>query len=137
MHRASSFSQYFAVLLLIAGRGAVCAEDVGVRIRFGVEDKEAAPWDGKVTVSGGGKVALIGGWRFTRQDSVDGITGWKASTRPIVQERRANNPERQAQRANDAITHLPMADNGVLLTLTDVTEDSEVSVQTAQGQFSF
>src|SRR5207247_9164248 len=30
-----------------------------------------------------------------------------------------------------------LADNGVLLTLTDVTEDSLVSIATAQGNFNF
>jgi hypothetical protein len=123
-------------MLLIAATVAAGATDVGVRVRFGIEDKEATPWDGTIEVTGG-KVALISGWRFVRPDKVDGVTGWKASTHPVVQPRRANNPARQAQRANNALTRLQMADNGVLLTLTDATEDSQLAVKTTQGEFAF
>src|SRR4051794_2472932 len=78
-------------LALLFTVSAAYADDVGVRMRFGLTDKEATDWDGTVSVTPG-KVALIGGWRFAQQDAVQGATGWKARTRPAVAERRSNNP---------------------------------------------
>ena len=56
------------------------ALDVGVRIRFGLTDKEPNKWDGTISVAPG-KVERIDGWRFEDGDEVHDTTGWKASSR--------------------------------------------------------
>jgi hypothetical protein len=120
---------------LVALSTVSLADDAGIRLRFGLNDRQPTKWDGTVAVAPG-RVALIGGWRFADGDAVDGAQGWRATTRRVAQQRRSNNPQRAGQGAA-ARTNAPMADNGVLLTFTDVTEDSTVSVKTAQGDFSF
>jgi len=50
---------------------AANADDVGVRLRFGLNDKTPTNWDGSVMVSPG-RVTSISGWRFTSADSTDG-----------------------------------------------------------------
>jgi hypothetical protein len=108
------------------------ASDVGVRIRFGLTDKQPKKWDATISV-GPGKIERIDGWRFQQTDEVQGTTGWKASTRPLTV-RRTNNPKKAAKgRGGNA----NMADNGVLLLLTGVTENSTVKVKSAQGNFNF
>ena len=59
------------------------AADVGVRIRFGLTDTSNGKWDGTVTVAPG-QVLSIDGWRFQQLDKVDGTSGWKADTRPLI-----------------------------------------------------
>ena len=56
--------------------------EVGVRIRFGLMDKQAESWNGSVSVKPG-KVALLSGWRFEQDDQAHGTEGWVASTRAI------------------------------------------------------
>lgn len=123
-------------LLLLLSTAAMRADDVGIRMRFGLTDKEATAWDGTVTVAPG-KVALIGGWRFLQQDAVDGTTGWKARTRPMVLDRRTNNPLKAKQQPAPAGTGVAMGDNGVVLTFTGVTEESQVTIKTPQGDVVF
>src|SRR5262245_945023 len=119
-----------AVTALLA-RGPVLASDVGVRIRFGLTDKDPTKWDGTISVSPG-KIERIDGWRFENGDAVQG-TGWKASTRSLTA-RRTNNPVKNGRgRGGNG----NMADNGVLLLLTGVTEESVVKAKTAQGDFEF
>jgi hypothetical protein len=120
------------------------ADDIGLRLRFGVHDKEATDWSGTVSVAPG-KVTLISGWRFVQQDKADGVAGWSCRTRPAaLDNRRSNNPKQQQKRANAnanaaaaAPTALPMSDNGVLISLTDVSEDSQVTVKTPKGEIAF
>ncbi len=123
-----------AIVLLAA---AVQAAEIGVRVRFGLEDKQPTAWDGTVTVSQG-RVAHLSGWRFFGGDRVNGTEGWKASTHPVQQMGRGNNPARAAalaaaRRAGQG----PVNDNGVLITFTGVSEQSRVTVTTAQGEFDF
>src|SRR6185295_6168517 len=100
---------------------AVVADDVGVRLRLGLTDKEAMDWSGTVTVAPG-KVTLISGWRFAQQDKVNGTTGWSCRTRPqVIEKRRSNNPKLEQKRP-EAVTALPITDNGVMISLTNVTE---------------
>ena len=123
-----------ALLLGLSLLGAaVNADEAGFRLRFGLNDKTPTNWDGSVTVSPG-QVVAISGWRFTSADSTDGTNTWQAATRPAVGPRRANNPRRAAQNARP---NAPIADNGVLLSLTGVTEESVVQVKTLQGDFTF
>jgi hypothetical protein len=124
------------------------AGDVGVRIRFGLADKEPAVWDGTVAVEPG-KVALVGGWRFEQTDHATGTEGWVASTRPVAVTGRTNAKGKAKAKANQAkakqgakakakaAAGANLADNGVLLTLTGVTEASVVRVKTEQGAFEF
>ncbi|MEO7677970.1 MAG: hypothetical protein ABIV39_14520, partial [Verrucomicrobiota bacterium] len=123
-----------AILSLLAVTFAwpVLASDIGVRIRFGLTDQAPAKWDGSISVSPG-KIERLDGWRFENGDEVQGATGWKASTRPLSV-RRGNNPKKIARgRGGNG----NMADNGVILLLTDVNENSVVQVKTAQGNFDF
>jgi len=111
----------------------VLASDIGVRIRFGLTDKEPKKWDATLSVAPG-KIERIDGWRFQATDEVQGTTGWKASTRPLTV-RRTNNPKKAPGKARGGNAN--MADNGVLLLLTGVTEASVVKVKSAQGDFDF
>lgn len=129
-------SAWIGSSFLVHSAGAAHSAEVGLRLRFGIDDKESTVWDGIVAVTGG-RIAQISGWRFTVEDKAHGVTAWKAVTHPIVLPRRANNPTREVERASGAITYLPISDNGVLLTLTDATENTEIAVKTAQGDFIF
>jgi hypothetical protein len=109
----------------------VRADEVGVRIRFGLTDTEPSKWGGQVSVAPG-TVERIDGWRFQGDDALQGTNGWTASTRPLTV-RRSNNPQKSA-RGNGRVT---MADNGVILLLTGVSEASLVKVKTVRGDFEF
>ena len=120
---------------VLSSFGFATADDIGFRLRFGPQDKEATDWSGTIAVAPG-KVALISGWRFAQQDKVDGVQGWSCRTRPTVPDKvRSNNPKQAKKRG--AATSLPISDNGVLLSLTDVSEDSVVTVKTAKGDITF
>src|SRR5580765_1791387 len=122
----------FCSLLAIGFAWPVFASDVGVRIRFGLTDSEPKKWDATISVTPG-KLERIDGWRFQDGDQVQGTTGWKASTRPLTV-RRSNNPQKAAKgRGGNG----NMADNGVILLLTGVSESSVVKVKSAQGDFDF
>lgn len=118
------------------------AAETGVRIRFGLTDQGNTKWDGAVSVAPG-RVDSISGWRFQQSDAVDGTTGWKADTRPLTVRRSNAQKQKQAaatggkKKGKAAAADGPIADNSVVLRLVDVTEDSVVSVTTAQGKFSF
>lgn len=105
----------------------LAAAEVGLRIRFGLNDKSNTTWDGTVTVSSG-RVARISGWRFEQQDKADGVKGWKAATRPITQQRRNSGKGKR---------NAPIAENGVIVALTDVADDTVVKVSTGPGDFEF
>lgn len=124
------------ICLLVLVFHAAGAMDVGVRVRFGLTDKAPTKWDGTVTVSPG-QVGEISGWRFLATDAVDGTNGWKASTRRVApQAARTNNPRRANANAN-ANAAAPLNDNGVVINLRAVTEDSRVEIKTAKGDFDF
>ena len=115
------------------------ADDIGLRVRLGIHDTEATDWSGTVSVALG-KVTLISGWRFVQTDKADGVAGWNCRTRPAaLDQKRSNNPKLQQKRAAaaGAATALPMSDNGVLISLTGVSEDSQVTVKTAKGDIAF
>jgi hypothetical protein len=120
-------------ILFIASTLSSSASEMGVRIRFGLTDKEPTKWDATVSVAPG-KIERIDGWRFQQTDEVQGTTGWKASTRSLTV-RRSNNPKKAAKKGRGGNSN--MADNGVILLLTDVAENSVVKVKSAQGSFEF
>jgi hypothetical protein len=123
-----TLSAFFAVMLVLS----LPAADVGVRIRFGLTDKTPKKWDGTVTVAPG-KIERLDGWRFEATDQVQATSGWKASTRPLTV-RRSNNPKKAGKGKGG---NANMADNGIILLLTDVNESSSVKVKTEQGDFDF
>jgi hypothetical protein len=118
----------FAVL----AAGPILASDVGVRIRFGLTDKTPQKWDGTVSVAPG-KIERLDGWRFEGPDQAQGTGGWKASSRSLTV-RRTNNPKKAGKGKGG---NANIADNGVILLLTEVTEGSVVKVKTEQGDFEF
>src|SRR6476659_4369339 len=75
------------------------AAEVGVRIRFGLTDKEPEVWNGTVSVKPG-KVAAISGWRFEQGDHANGTEGWTASTRQISGALRTNAQKAKAAAQN-------------------------------------
>ncbi len=116
---------------------SVQAADLGVRIRFGLMDREPATWDGTVAVQPG-QVTAITGWRFEAEDEAQGITGWKASTRRLAgKPARTNNARKAAAAGVDVGGKGPVLDNGVYVSFTGVTEASVVEVKTAKGAFTF
>lgn len=120
--------------LLIPLAAAIRADEVGLLVRFGLTDKEPAVWDGSVSVSAG-KVDSVTGWRFQLKDEVSGLT-WKASTRPLTV-RRTNAQKKTGKTGKKKGSGEPMADNGVILHLTDVTNDSVVTLRLPKGEVSF
>ncbi|MBL8223523.1 MAG: hypothetical protein JNL62_30100, partial [Bryobacterales bacterium] len=71
------------------------------------------------------KITSVEPWRFETQDSISG-TAWKCSTRG----------PRLFGQAGQAAAQLRVA-NGVMVWLDQETEGAELSVETAQGNFSF
>jgi hypothetical protein len=112
------------------------ADDAGLRVRFGLTDKEATTWDGTVSVAPG-KVTLISGWRFAQQDAVDGTSGWHARTRPAVQIGRSNNPGKAGKKKKADDGGVTLGDNGVMISFADVTAESQVTLKTPQGEVAF
>src|SRR5687767_13054969 len=102
----------YTSLILTFALGALSpgfAADVGVRLRFGLNDTSNTTWDGSVSVAPG-SIERIDGWRFQEADRVIDQRSWKASTRPVTM-RRSNNPKKMAKKKAAA----GMADNGVFL----------------------
>ncbi len=127
-------------LLLAASLVPASAADVGVRLRFGLTDDSNTKWDGDARVAPG-RVDSVSGWRFQQGDHVEGANAWKADTRPLTVRR--TNAQKQKQKGAGkkkkaaAAADGPIADNGVILHLVDVTEDSEVSITTPKGNLRF
>src|SRR5947207_3790386 len=96
-------------LLAILTAVPAFSSDVGVRIRFGLTDKQPKKWDATISVSPG-KIERIDGWRFQDGDEIQGQTAWKASTRPLTV-RRSNNPKKAGKGKGG---NANMADNGVI-----------------------
>ncbi len=129
----------FVLLVCVAAAYPARAADLAVRVRFGLKDAAPTNWDSTVSVKAG-RVTAIDGWRFGQEDSVTGVTGWKASTRgPLVRGPRTNNPQKAAAAAAGGGRAAPrvIEDNGVVLTLADVTPASVVEVKTPHGAFQF
>ena len=128
----------FAVLGTLLLAASSPAADIGLRMRFGLKDEKPTKWDGTIDVSPG-RVTHIGGWRFARGDSIDGTAGWKASTHVLAQPGRGNNQKKAAAAAaaRAAGKPQPMADNGVIVSMTDVDDTTRVTIKTDQGEVTF
>jgi hypothetical protein len=126
-----------ALCCAFAGARDAAAEEIGVRIRFGLNDEEPSNWDGRIETSQG-QVTQLSGWRFIQGDTVEfKPAGWKASTHPVAQNGRGNNANKAAAQAAKRKDKTPTSDNGVLATFADVTADTRVAIKTARGDFDF
>src|SRR5438552_12577730 len=104
-----SLSLPAAILLSILSFAAqpTAAAEVGVRVRFGLTDKEPETWNGSVSVKPG-KVAALSGWRFEQTDHANGTEGWVASTRAVAanlnaaQKAKAKAAQQEAQKNQES-----------------------------------
>lgn len=126
---------FAAVLLLNSSSILLAADPVGLRIRFGIGDRQSLPWDGTIEVSEG-KIEALDGWRFQQTDEVIDTKSWKAQTRRGAV-RRTNNPARQAAQANANRNQAPVMDNGIVVAIDGTSPQTRVSVKTKQGDFDF
>jgi len=105
---------------------ASAEEESAFRILFGMTDREGTKWDGALAISPGA-IARIEPWRFDEDDKIEESSAasarWKISTRQ--------------GRAFGAQPQRPVVANGVIVTFRNLTSASDVSVETAQGKFSF
>jgi hypothetical protein len=129
LRRALSAIVLTALCPLSPPAQAADKEPVSLRIRFGMKDQKPTDWSGSLTPSAG-KVEDIRGWRWGAGDSADG-NRWTAKTR-------RQQPQNAAQRARiSAGQQLPMNDNGVLVTVSGTSPDSELSFDTEPARFKF
>jgi len=90
------------------------------RVLFGITDATPTRWDGSVKVIGAGQYSLEP-WRFEAVDNIDGAQ-FHISTRTTRVRWMAP-------------TDLMVA-NGFVITVSALTESSEIAITTAQGDFS-
>src|SRR5262245_28012272 len=91
---------------------------VTLRIRFGFKDKDPTDWSGSI-IPASGKVESIRGWRWVAGDTAEGNAWIVGTRRPPAQ----NAAERRRVNAGEK---LPMADNGVIVTLSGVKPTDEI-----------
>jgi hypothetical protein len=111
------------ILFLLLSLTATAA-DFGVRVILGLGDTEPVRWDGSATARGA-RIASLEPWRFDGADALNGASSWKMSTHPI----RLFGGGRLGIRP-------PIVANGVILWLTGASDATEVSIETAQGNFT-
>lgn len=109
-------------LALLCAMGVSLHAAVGVRVILGLTDRTETKWDGSVSAQGG-RVASVEGWRFEGGDQVSG-TSWRASTHRI----RLFGGGRQGLP--------PFTANGVVVWLDGESDSTQLSFQTAQGNFT-
>ena len=113
-----------AILLMIlgvAGKNLYAQAPAAFRVLCGVTDSTRTRWDGSLKVKDAGAVTMEG-WRFEADDSVNG-NHFHFSTRPNRQ-------------FGEAETRTIVA-NGLIVTASAATDNSEFRFKTAQGDFSF
>ena len=119
---AAAGASLIAINLYPQGRGAppraAMPEGAAFRILLGAGDRKPARWDGSIAASSG-KILSLRGWRFSDDDSTDGVATWKAATR--------------ASRGRKGAAG-PVVANGIVVTAAG---DAGFDVKTAQGNFSF
>jgi hypothetical protein len=112
-------------LLLLFGTCALFAQGaVGVRILLGVGEQAETKWDGDVSATGA-TVAAVEPWRFDGGDTMLPGNGWRMSTHRV-----------RRFAGQQAGAPAPVVANGVLVLLERESENSEVAIRTAQGNFS-
>jgi hypothetical protein len=112
-------------LLLVVALSSQAHAAVSVRVLFGLTDRAETKWDGSATARSG-HIATIEPWRFEGADVIQG-NSWKASTHEI----RLFGGRGLFGEPNAT----PFVANGVLLYLDEATENTEIDVRTAQGDF--
>lgn len=113
------------VLVLLAAVAPLAESAVGVRILLGVGDTTETKWDGDVTATGA-TIRAVEPWRFDKDDAMLPANAWKVSTH-------------QARRFAASFQGLgapPVVANGVLVLLERESDNTELNVRTAQGNFS-
>ncbi len=115
MHRLLLLFSTFALL----AHGAA-----GVRILLGAGDQTETKWDGDVSASGA-TITAVEPWRFDRGDTMLPGNAWRLSTHRV---------RRFAGGA--PATPPPVVANGVLVLLNRETENTGLTIRTAQGNFS-
>ncbi|HEV3333025.1 MAG TPA: hypothetical protein VG096_18685 [Bryobacteraceae bacterium] len=113
-------------LILLAALCSTAHAAVGVRVLFGLTDRAETRWDGSASARSG-HIAQIEPWRFEGTDAVQGDS-WTASTHEVRLFGGRGLFGNQVQ--------IPLVANGVLLYLDDANENTEIDLQTAQGNFT-
>jgi len=110
--------------ILVATLAPVSAQDpADVRVLLGLTDAAETKWDGSASARGA-KITAIDPWRFDGSDAVLPNNAWRVSTHPI----RLFGGQLQAPR--------PVVGNGVIIWLDRAADDAELSISTAQGNFT-
>ncbi len=112
---------FVLLVLLVSGSNLQAQVSMTFRVLCGVTDAAPARWDGSLKVKNAGPYTLEG-WRFAADDSLAG-NHFHFSTRA-------------ARRFGEAEGKI-IAANGLIMTVSEVTESSEFIFKTAQGEFSF
>src|SRR4051794_7671269 len=105
------------------------SELVTLRIRFGMKDQENVDWSGTVALSAG-KIESIRGWRWMPGDKAEG----NAFT--VMTRRQAAQSEAERKRVQ-AGGKLPIKENGIIVTLSGATLETQVTLDTKPGKASF
>ncbi|MBI3698809.1 MAG: hypothetical protein HY238_28720, partial [Acidobacteria bacterium] len=116
-------SRFILLAVLLCG-AAPAGAAVGVRILLGVGDTAATNWDGGVTARGA-RIVSVEPWRFDGDDTLLPGNRWKMSTHQVRLFGGAIIPPNR-----------PLVANGVIVQLEGESDDSELDVRTAQGDFS-
>src|SRR3954468_24108112 len=102
---------------------------VTLRIRFGMKDQENVDWSGTLSLSAG-KVESIRGWRWMPGDKAEG----NAFT--VMTRRQAAQSEAERKRVQ-AGNKLPIKENGIIVTLSGVTLDTQITLDIKPGKANF
>ena len=109
------------VALLLLAPNAIVAADFGVRVLLGLTDTAEMKWDGSAT-AGGAKITTIEPWRFASDDAVVSATSWRCWSRPV--------------RLFGARGERPVVANGIILRLSEASDETTIEIKTNQGNFS-
>lgn len=125
-----------AVAVMVAAALAGKPDDKPLQtfhVVFGLKDKMPADWGGSVAVTGG-EVASLAGWRFEDKDAVDGVSGWKCSTRNgIALGERF--PTMSAGQTKEPPGKMAVWPNGVVLKVRG--DEASVTLKLAAGEVKF
>jgi hypothetical protein len=108
-------------------------DEASFRILFGLNDANSTKWDGSLTVQPG-RIARVEPWRFDEDDALGEVSAgsptarWKMNTHPA---------RAFAAAALGPAARQNVVANGIVATFRELTPDSVVSVETAQGKFQF
>src|SRR5260370_23487028 len=113
------------VFVLLLAFAVLAPGAVGVRILLGVGSETETSWGGEVNATGA-TIAAVEPWGFDQGDRMLPGNAWKMSTHRV----------RRFDGAAAEGTQAQLVPNGVLVLLDRETENAELNVRTAQGNFS-